>query len=64
MSTFIQQAKDIAAKVAKHIVLIDRLMLARLMINFGVGVSNEMVYGMKPGYPEIHNEMSMNAHKY
>ena len=46
-SIFTQQAKDIAAKIGNRIVLIDGLMLARLMIEFGVGVSSEMVYDMK-----------------
>ncbi|WP_019555123.1 restriction endonuclease [Propionispira raffinosivorans] len=46
-STFTQQAKDIAARVGNRIVLIDGMMLAQLMIEFGVGVSSEMVYDMK-----------------
>ena len=46
-STFTQQARDIAAKIGTRIVLIDGLMLARLMIEFGDGVSSEMVYDLK-----------------
>ena len=46
-STFTPQAKEFVEKSPQKIILIDREMLAELMIDYGVGLYNKTTYTLK-----------------
>ncbi len=46
-STFTDGAKDFTSNISSKIILLDGAQLARLMIEYGVGVSTEAIYELK-----------------
>ena len=46
-SDFSREAHDCVSRIGSKIVLIDGLMLAQIMIDFGVGVTTEKRYEVK-----------------
>lgn len=55
-STFTDGAKDFATNISSKIILLDGFHLARLMIEYGVGVSTEATYELKKIDSDFFNE--------
>ncbi|KAA6231733.1 restriction endonuclease [Chlorobium phaeovibrioides] len=55
-STFTDGAKDFTSNISSKIILLDGAQLARLMIEYGVGVSTEATYELKKIDSDFFNE--------
>ncbi len=55
-STFTDGAKDFTSNISSKIILLDGAQLARLMIEYGVGVSTEATYELKKLDSDFFNE--------